>query len=212
MTRELRQLLSVAPILVLLASTSTGFAQTGRTWVDPPPEGAAPPLSAAPSANPASPAAKPEKPRPLPASPDHSASTTAKPASLSGEAEQDSESARAQPSSTASEQKPAVKSQTRRKAVAEQKKRSASRKAAARNQRRDKVATHRGDPDVTGSVQSSRAERRSRDARIERIRRGIDSGLEVMNLRTIELPDGRRINILTRPDPEFMSEILAERY
>jgi outer membrane biosynthesis protein TonB len=47
-----------------------------------------------------------------------------------------------------------------------------------------------------------------RSTREERVRRGIDSGLELMTLRTIEYPDGRRVQILTRPDPGAMSELL----
>lgn len=47
--------------------------------------------------------------------------------------------------------------------------------------------------------------------REERVRRGIDSGLELMTLRTIEYPDGRRVQILTRPDPSAMSELLEVR-
>ncbi|WP_205789873.1 hypothetical protein [Microvirga makkahensis] len=54
-----------------------------------------------------------------------------------------------------------------------------------------------------------RADRGSRSARAERVREGIDAGLEVMTLRTIELPDGRRIQILTRPRPETMSELMG---
>ena len=50
-----------------------------------------------------------------------------------------------------------------------------------------------------------------RSTREERVRRGIDSGLELMTLRTIEYPDGRRIQILTRPDPGAMSELLEVR-
>jgi hypothetical protein len=33
-----------------------------------------------------------------------------------------------------------------------------------------------------------------------------------MNLRTIQLPDGRRIQVLTRPDPRTMSEVLVTPY
>ncbi len=50
-----------------------------------------------------------------------------------------------------------------------------------------------------------------RMTREERVRRGIDSGLELMTLRTIEYPDGRRVQILTRPDPGAMSELLEAR-
>jgi hypothetical protein len=32
-----------------------------------------------------------------------------------------------------------------------------------------------------------------------------------MTLRTIELPDGRRMNILVRPDPQTVRDLLARR-
>jgi hypothetical protein len=50
-----------------------------------------------------------------------------------------------------------------------------------------------------------------RMTREDRVKRGIDSGLELMTLRTIEYPDGRRVQILTRPDPGAMSELLEVR-
>ena len=40
-------------------------------------------------------------------------------------------------------------------------------------------------------------------------REGVAAGLEVMTLRTIELPDGRRMNILVRPDPQTVRDLLA---
>jgi hypothetical protein len=33
------------------------------------------------------------------------------------------------------------------------------------------------------------------------VQEAVDAGYVVMNLRTIEYPDGRRVQILTRPDP-----------
>jgi hypothetical protein len=36
------------------------------------------------------------------------------------------------------------------------------------------------------------------------------AGLEVRNLRTIVFADGRRITVLTRPDPETMRNLLEE--
>lgn len=52
---------------------------------------------------------------------------------------------------------------------------------------------------------------KQRTTREDRVKRGIDSGLELMTLRTIEYPDGRRVQILTRPDPGAMSELLEVR-
>jgi hypothetical protein len=53
------------------------------------------------------------------------------------------------------------------------------------------------------------AEQSVRSARAARVREGLNSGLQVMTLRTIEFPDGRRVQILTRPEPETMSELLG---
>src|SRR5215211_119450 len=35
--------------------------------------------------------------------------------------------------------------------------------------------------------------------------------LELMSLQTIELPDGRRLNVLTRPDPQMVEDVLQRR-
>jgi len=32
-----------------------------------------------------------------------------------------------------------------------------------------------------------------------------------MSLQTIELPDGRRLNVLTRPDPQMVEDVLQRR-
>ncbi|WP_230532353.1 hypothetical protein [Microvirga roseola] len=53
------------------------------------------------------------------------------------------------------------------------------------------------------------AERRTRVTRSERIQDGLESGLRLMTLRTIQLPDGRRIQVLVRPDPEVVSELMG---
>ncbi|WP_201863187.1 hypothetical protein [Microvirga soli] len=46
-------------------------------------------------------------------------------------------------------------------------------------------------------------ERRARATRYGSAQEGIDAGLEVMRLRTIQLPDGRRIEVLTRPNQDI---------
>ncbi|HZH53058.1 MAG TPA: hypothetical protein VEZ16_14395 [Microvirga sp.] len=57
------------------------------------------------------------------------------------------------------------------------------------------------------------AERRPRDSiRSARVRDAVNSGLEVMSLRTIEFPDGRRIEVLVRPSPSALSRLMDERY
>jgi hypothetical protein len=63
-------------------------------------------------------------------------------------------------------------------------------------------------PTREASVPSRASQEQLRMTREERVRRGLDSGLELMTLRTIEYPDGRRVQILTRPSPSAMSELL----
>jgi hypothetical protein len=78
-------------------------------------------------------------------------------------------------------------------------------------------AAMRREPMVTGSIaplQRGAADfrgRPTRTTRFETVQEGIDSGLEVMTLRTVQLPNGRRIKFLTKPDPETMSQLLNER-
>ena len=66
-------------------------------------------------------------------------------------------------------------------------------------------------PTREASVSSRASQQQPRMTRDERVRRGLDSGLELMTLRTIEYPDGRRVQILTRPSPSAMSELLEEQ-
>jgi hypothetical protein len=66
-------------------------------------------------------------------------------------------------------------------------------------------------PTREASVSSRASQQQPRVTRDERVRRGLDSGLELMTLRTIEYPDGRRVQILTRPSPGAMSELLEEQ-
>jgi hypothetical protein len=55
------------------------------------------------------------------------------------------------------------------------------------------------------------AERLDRDGtRSARLRDGVNSGLEVMSLRTIEFPDGRRVDVLVRPSPRALSRLMDE--
>ncbi|NBJ13140.1 hypothetical protein [Microvirga arsenatis] len=67
----------------------------------------------------------------------------------------------------------------------------------------------RREPDTTASHAQPRngAERRARILRYGSAQEGVDAGLQVMRLRTIQLPDGRRIDILTRPDQDLPPSI-----
>jgi len=189
--------LVTASIVALLGSSSAALAQAERPWVDPPPVSdtkTQPPVSA-PSSRPEATPAQAAVPNPAP-------STVPSPAEAKASAEP-------QPADAASPRKTAVARQTRLKAVAERKARAPSQQANAsvRSQRREgQVARRR----ATGT-ELSQAEPRSAIARRARVTRygslqeGLDAGLQVMRLRTIQLPDGRRIDVLTRPDQDIAS-------
>lgn len=72
------------------------------------------------------------------------------------------------------------------------------------------VAEQKPPRQVRPSPQQRLTATRSEAARSRQIRAGMNAGLEIMTLRTIELPDGRRMQILTRPDPEDMAQFLDE--
>ena len=40
----------------------------------------------------------------------------------------------------------------------------------------------------------------------------VDAGLQVMRLQTLEYPDGRRVDVLTRLPPEDMERVLSRPY
>ncbi|MEZ0169722.1 hypothetical protein [Microvirga sp. TS319] len=174
---------NVSLALGLIAGASTGYAQSSRAWVDPPPEaGAASSSAAAPAIS----TSKPAAPHP-PATDGNAASKTD--AANRKQALQGTDEA----SPSVGEEKPAAKTQPR-KTVREN-----------RDRRQQTRTAARGEP----SIRSRRtADRISGPSRADRVREGINSGLEVMTLRTIEFPDGRRVQILTRPHPEAMSGLM----
>ena len=169
--------------LGLAAAASPGNAQPARPWVDPPPEAGASTPSPPPA--PAVPEAKAAAPQPDPAS-------TA--ATAEGKEPMERRSTGAL---SAAEQKPAAKTLPQR-AVTERRDRKPSREVTAARSERQRQMNQRRDL----------AEQTSRSARAARVREGVNAGLEVMTLRTIEFPDGRRVQILTRPQPGAMSELL----
>lgn len=193
MAGDVRRLLGTISFLGLLASSSAGIAQTGRAWVDPPPEGGSQPQTSAPSATQPAPAAKPAQSKPRPASPEQTATTedkaSAPPSSRAGRSID-----HAQPGSPAiaPQQKTAEKQSPSRTSVVERKKR-VPMKAASVKKTRQRAVVSRSAPE--------------RGTRFRTVQEGIDSGLEVMRLRTIEFPDGRRITILTKPEPSSLSEL-----
>jgi hypothetical protein len=103
---------------------------------------------------------------------------------------------------------PAVASKPAASAEAEEPSRPAKKRLARAKPKT--IATQRVDRKRTVETRSSTNRRAVADERRydRMIRDGGGEPLEVMNLRTIEFPDGRRIQVLTRPDPETLSEVL----
>jgi hypothetical protein len=198
-----RWLLTVPLISVLSAATPV-LAQTERPWIDPPPEsGTTPPSSPAPA-----PAAQPPQaatPSPAPVPQQSSTSAPSQPA-------KEKEAVAVQPPTETSPRKKEAVEQARQKTVTERKVRRSPQqvRSATRPQKREKQEARRREPG--SEVSQARPprngiERRARVTRYESVQEGIDAGLEVMRLRTIQLPDGRRIEILTRPDQGIAGEL-----
>lgn len=158
------------------------LAQSERQWVDPPADAGSPgnalPLSPATNAV----GSKPASPQPSKAS--------APISDVNGQAKET-----AQPSPITPPTTPAIKSPPPRKAVAERNSRKPSRQASTsvkRNrQQQEAMSRAAGNPLPDGI---SRERRQGRGT----------SDLQVMTLRTVEFPDGRRMQFLTRPQPEAM--------
>ncbi|MGO4527377.1 hypothetical protein AB4097_21295 [Microvirga sp. 2MCAF35] len=97
---------------------------------------------------------------------------------------------------------------TKQKSVAERKTRPASQQAngSTRDQRKGaQVVRRRGGTEMSQAEPRNAIERRARIVRYGSVQEGLDAGLQVMRLRTIQLPDGRRIDVLTRPDQDIAS-------
>jgi hypothetical protein len=114
----------------------------------------------------------------------------------------------AQPLAEASPRKEKADAEAKQKTTAERKVRPPTQQARSvtRSQKRERLATRRRKPN--SEVSETRPprngiERRARATRYGSIQEGIDAGLEVMRLRTIQLPDGRRIEVLTRPNQDI---------
>jgi hypothetical protein len=178
-------------------------AQSGRPWVDPPAESDATPLRPAPTATPA-PVASPAKPAETVTSPAQHAS---KPALQSDTVNADAELQRP---SDASQQNAATGDQVKPKPSIERKTRASQQaSSSARSQKRNAQVERRREARTRMSQAEARNsfERRARFTRYGSVQDGLDAGLQVMRLRTIQLPDGRRITVLTRPDQDIASGI-----
>lgn len=174
--------------VVLLTMVSTGHAQTARPWVDPPSDTG----SAFPSP---SPAQAPAEAKP---------STTHSPTSSSA----------AQATGTTVEKKDVAAQEASPSKNRESASKASSKKAASasKTRQRNRATTVRSDRSRQSVQRREYAGQPRRGSRAEQIRNGVNSGLEVMTLRTIEFPDGRRVQILTRPRPGTVSEIMASPY
>ncbi len=195
-------------ILALLASASAASAQTERPWVDPPSEAGAQAQPPVPSVTTRPESTRAADPPPVAASPGP-ASNNAREQAVESE-----EASRSPAPSADLPSQPEIKNQPSKNAVAGRKMQSPSRRTAAspKASRRSEALASRRAPSTRASVAVSRSLGRSptgsRSARVGRPQGGANSRLEVMNLRTIQFPDGRRISILTRPDPGAMPELM----
>jgi hypothetical protein len=179
-------LTSAALVAGALVTSSPSVAQVARPWVDPPLENGTSPSG--PSQSATSNAAEPQP------------TTSAAPPAA---AKIEQETAKPDVQQTAEPVEKPVAKPVSKKDVAERKARRPTREvgvSARSSQQRALAASSYGS-----------ARQQMRLTREERVRQGIDSGLELMTLRTIEYPDGRRVQILTRPSPGTMSELLETR-
>lgn len=200
MTGNLPRLLT---LFALLASTSAAFAQSGRTWIDPPTQDGAQPQTSVPASTPDGAPATAVDSKPA------SAGSSQAPGVDFEQAGQSNGNLQPRRPSGDPPAQSAIKNQAPQKAVAERRSRTPSRKAAT-SSRNETVASKRG-RSTSGGIAATRREGRSatgpRSTRFGRAQTRPGSRLEVMNLRTIQFPDGRRVTILTRPDPDALSEM-----
>jgi hypothetical protein len=201
MARSSGHWLLMASLMGILGTPIPVLAQAGRTWIDPPAESGT------------------KSPTPAPAvqQPQASAPAALPPAQLSSspvstQTPKDKESAEAKALSVASPRREESRQQVKEKTATDGKVRQPSQQVrnAIRIQRRDEQVAQRREPRV--EVSQARPprnglERRARITRYGSVQEGVDAGLEVMRLRTIELPDGRRINVLTRPNQDIASQL-----
>jgi hypothetical protein len=212
--------LLTASLISVLSAAAPVLAQSGRPWVDPPSEnGTTPstpptpapptpaPVASVPEASaPATPPPQAATPAPLPSAPQPSS------ASAPSEAPKEKEAVASRSPAEVSPRKDVADKQVEQKTVTKRKVRRSTQQARSvtRPQKREERAARRREPGV--EVSQARAprngiERRARGTRYGSAQEGIDAGLEVMRLRTIQLPDGRRIEILTRPNQDIAGEL-----
>lgn len=188
--------LLTASLTGVLVSSVPALSQSDRPWVDPPPVSATTGQPSAPT------------PSPLPAAPPPRAAVPP-PATVEAPPPAATASRDAAAADKASPETPDTKTRTKQAAGKERKviSRSQQTRAASRDRKQAGQTARRrsAGPAVSRAVPSTTIDRRVRVSRNGSLQRGQRSGLQVMRLRTIELPDGRRIDILTRPNQDIAS-------
>lgn len=196
MSTELRRMLGAASLVALIACASSAWAETPAGWVDPPDP------ADVPSSPPAPPTAR---------------ATPAESASAPARAAEPEPAGRRESSRAARSERTRSPQQSARTDRSAEPDRSHSRSAAAAAPKRSVQAKLSGRRRLAAAVASrrevSRAERPIVEGpvstRVHTVRQALGSGLVVMRLRTLEYPDGRRVNVLTKPDPDTMQRLLA---
>lgn len=201
MTGSLKHLIGAASLLTALTGATAAWAQAGRPWVDPPADTSAtaktPSQMPAPAASTSGPASQSEQKAPPTAA-----------------SEPRTESAgTAQPTPSTENSAVASESSSRKTADDGKIRRSSKKSTVATGSKtpskRKIVASDRSKASPTARI--SEAQRSTRGGiRSAKLRDGINSGLEVMSLRTIEFPDGRRVEVLVRPSPRALSRLMDE--
>jgi len=177
------------------------LAQAGRPWVDPPSDGEAKTQATT------------TVPTPPPTSPQvgahHGAPAPTQQASTPRPPQDEEKNVETQSASEAVPRKAAATEQGKQKVATERKVRGSSQQASmpTRSQSTERRVVRRREPTPEMSEAQPRngIERRARITRYGSMQEGLDAGLQVMRLRTIQLPDGRRIQVLTRPDQDLAS-------
>lgn len=210
-------LLGLAAVAASLAFTPGALAQSRSGWVDPPAPGSAAATPPAPSVGAqvppaATPAVAAVRPDPAPDRTGSAPPAAAPPATAdSPDGARERRLAEEETARSAESVRPAAKAKSRLQA---RRARAAAARLALSERRRPLVRSRlRARPILAArarAVQRHRVARRGPAVRLRGMRTAFPPGLQVMRLRTIEFPDGRRIRILTRPDPGALRALLDD--
>ena len=185
MAVQLRLIFGAACVIAPLLSFAAASAQGKRSWVDPPAEVGTKVRPAPVAADPGPrPAAAPEEPVDKPA--------VAATGSIS--------------TAPVSVPQPAI-APVPAKVKAASRPRGSTARALPTASAREARSTRPSETRRTRVAAPQGAERSARDRRASVASRP----LELMSLQTIELPDGRRLNVLTRPDSEMVEDFVSRR-